>query len=493
MDRVVEPAQERRRGSARSRAGRPGRPRRRSRRRCPRGRRCRAARGPGRGAAPARPRLPPRRRRRPWCRAAASTPASKNAAASRRGVLAAGQGEVDGAAGRGTDPPRGRRQARRVALLHERRRHRPLAGGDQRHRPPRQLRLAAAPRVGAGTRTTLPGGSVLHARERRRVRREPARRREAGRGLLVERQVAAGGLAQEVEPVRDQEGVGSVQVEPAGEAEPIAVEPQGAGREVGLEPQVGRERRRRGVLRPRALGQDGGVGGRQDDPVARLLERRADRGAGPGIPRRRGPAGRTVRQTRRHTVPSWAAQVWRTGRLVDEAARTRRGSLRQTARNSMAGAGAPVVGRGPGIDAASARRRRRRARGGQPTWCRADESAGLRPGMEGWPVAVRAGARHSRTAPRFGHARVRRAVRDDLVAGRVVVLPQRRRGPGSSRRPAPVRPPPRASAPRGPARAGSGRPRGRRRPRRAGAASGTSPHRLDLSGRRRGARWGRLC
>ena len=135
-----------------------------------------------------------------------------------------------------------------------------------------------------------PGGERAHARERRRVRREPARRREAGQRLLVERQVAAGGLAQEVEPVRDQQDVGSVQVEPAGEAEPIAVEPQGAGREVGLEPQVGRERRRRGVLRPRALGQDGSVG-RQDDPVARLLERRADRGAGPGL---RGEEGQPV-------------------------------------------------------------------------------------------------------------------------------------------------------------------------------------------------------
>ena len=95
----------------------------------------------------------------------------------------------------------------------------------------------------------------------------------------------------------------------------------------------------------------------------------------------------------------------------------------------MAGAGAPVVGR-------RARDRRRlgetaeAARPLPPTWCRADDAAGLRPGMGGWPVAVRAGARHSRTAPRFGHARVRRAVRDDLVAGRVVVLPQRRRGLG---------------------------------------------------------------
>ena len=116
-----------------------------------------------------------------------------------------------------------------------------------------------------------PGGSVRTPASGVVSVREPARRREAGQRLLVEREVAAGGLAQEVEPVRDQQGVGSVQVEPAGEAEPIAVEPQGAGREVGLEPQVGRERRRRGVLRPRALGQDGRVGG-QDDPVARLLE-----------------------------------------------------------------------------------------------------------------------------------------------------------------------------------------------------------------------------
>ena len=102
----------------------------------------------------------------------------------------------------------------------------------------------------------------------------------------------------------------------------------------------------------------------------------------------------------------------------------------------MAGAGAPVVGR-------RARDRRRlgetaeAARPSRPHRPGAGRrAAGLRPGMEGWPVAVRAGARHSRTEPRFGHARVRHAVRDDLVAGRVVVLPSADAA-WSSRRPAP--------------------------------------------------------